>query len=368
MIDFFDFQKVHQEMETELQAAARRVIKSGWYVLGDELRQFESQFARYCNVKYCLGVGNGLDALSLILRAYDIGQGDEVIVPAHTFIATWLAVTHTGATVVPVEPDIETYNINPGEIEQKITKRTKAIIAVHLYGLCADIDPIKQVAEKYGIKVIEDAAQAHGATYLGKKSGGLADAAAFSFYPTKVLGGLGDGGAVCTQDAELATKIASLRNYGSMQKYAHDCIGFNSRLDEIQAAFLRVKLNYIDSTTQSTRSNAREYRKALNDMTDLNLPASKFDDRHVYHQIVCRVKNGNRDKLIEHLKKENISVMIHYPEPPHQSKAYRCNFGDKSRFPVTQSICDSIFSLPNYPGLHQSDLEQVTVAIRRFYS
>jgi len=239
-IAFLDFRGPYQELREELDAAYRRVLLGGWYVLGAEVTAFEKEFAAYCGVNHCIGVGNGLDALALILRAYGIGQGDEVIVPANTYIASWLAVSHNGATPVPVEPAADTYNIDPCLIEGAVTARTKAIMAVHLYGQTADMDPINAVAAKYQLKVIEDAAQAHGARYKGKRAGSLGDAAGFSFYPGKNLGAYGDGGAVLTNDAQLAELVRKLRNYGSATKYYNDVMGFNSRLDELQAAFLRV--------------------------------------------------------------------------------------------------------------------------------
>ena len=367
MIKYFDFQAVHNGIIEELTAASTRVIKNGRYILGEELEQFESRFAAYCGVNYCLGVGNGLDALYLILKAYGIGPGDEVIVPAHTFIATWLAVTRTGAKVVPVEPELCSYNIDPARIADHITVRTRAIIVVHLYGLCADMEPITRLGSEHGVKVIEDAAQAHGATYAGCRTGNLADAAAFSFYPTKILGCLGDGGAVCINDEELATSLGMLRNYGSRHKYSSEQFGLNSRLDELQAAFLNVKLTHIDDVIESGRSHARAYREQLDDLPELTLPSADHDDRHVYHQIVCRVEKGSRNALVENLKKQDITVMIHYPEPPHLSGAYARNFEKDAQLPLTESICNSVISFPNYLGLSRSDLDATAAAIRRYF-
>ena len=264
IIPFLDLRASYLELKTALDSAFQRVMASGWYILGEELKAFEAEFAEYCNVKYCVGVGNGLDALHLILRAMDIGQGDEVIVPSNTFIATWLAVSYAGATPVPVEPDEATYNIDPSKIEAAITEKTKAIMPVHLYGQPADMDPILKIAARHHLKVIEDAAQAHGARYKGKRTGSLGDAAGFSFYPGKNLGAFGDGGAVTTNDSTLAERVRRLSNYGSQVKYAHDVKGFNSRLDELQAALLRVKLRHLDAWNGRRRQIAAQYLRKLN--------------------------------------------------------------------------------------------------------
>ncbi|WP_321413351.1 DegT/DnrJ/EryC1/StrS family aminotransferase [uncultured Desulfobacter sp.] len=352
MIDFFDFKAVHGDVANELKEAAARVIDSGIYILGRELESFEDNFAKYCGTKYCIGVSNGLDALSLILRGFGIGSGDEVIVPAHTFIATWLAVSHTGANPVPVEPDIRTYNIDPALIEREITPKTKAIIAVHLYGLCADMAEIKKIADKHNLKLIEDAAQAHGAIYKGNKAGNLGDAAGFSFYPTKNLGCLGDGGAVTTNDSELNKKIRILRNYGSEKKYYNSVQGFNNRLDEMQAAFLNVKLKFLDLWNNDRKKIAEVYKTALKEDAGIVIPYkdNTNDNACVYHQFVIRCKNGYRDLLIENLNKNEIGVMVHYPVPPHKSKVYSdlCKTFD---LPVTEKLSKSILSLPVYPGM-----------------
>src|SRR5664280_2839469 len=267
-VPFLELKPAYNELRDELDAAYHRVMDSGWYLLGNEIESFETGFAKYCEAGHCVAVGNGLDALHLILRAYDIGAGDEVIVPTNTFIATWLAVSYAGATPVPVEPDKATYNINPAKIEAAITGKTKAIMPVHLYGQPADMDPILEIADKYRIKVIEDAAQAHGARYKKKRVGGLGDAAGFSFYPGKNLGAFGDGGAVTTNDPIIAEKVRQLSNYGSQVKYSHNIKGFNSRLDEIQAALLRVKLRHLDEW------NARR-RKTVS-YTHLTLPTKRI--------------------------------------------------------------------------------------------
>jgi dTDP-4-amino-4,6-dideoxygalactose transaminase len=314
-------------------------------------------------VKFCIGVGNGLDALHLILRAMAIGAGDEVIVPSNTFIATWLAVSYAGATPVPVEPDETTYNIDPDKIEAAITKKTKAILPVHLYGQSADMDPILEVAKRYQLKVIEDAAQAHGARYKGKRVGGLGNAAGFSFYPGKNLGAIGDGGAVTTNDPIVAERVRRLSNYGSQIKYSHDMKGFNSRLDELQAAFLRVKLKHLDGWNDQRRNISEQYAKRLKDANTV-IPAVHPDAMPVWHLYVIRHKK--RDALQKHLRNNGIDTMIHYPIPVHKQLAYRefeC-FSDNMH--LTQSIADSILSLPMYPGLKMEEMETIVKAIHSF--
>ena len=297
-IPFLDLKAPYIELKDELDAAYRRVMESGWYILGTEVEAFEAEFAAYCESKYCIGVANGLDALHLIVRAYGIGPGDEVIVPSNTYIATWLAVTHAGATPVPVEPDVRTYNIDPAKIEQAITPKTKAIMVVHLYGQTADMDPINVIAQKHGLKVIEDCAQAHGARYKDRRTGSLGDAAGFSFYPGKNLGAIGDGGAVTTNDDILAERISVLRNYGSKVKYINDLKGYNSRLDELQAAFLRVKLSRLDEWNERRRQVAQQYLTNICANT-LQLPyvAEKVDP--VWHLFVIRteMRQQLQDKL-----------------------------------------------------------------------
>jgi dTDP-4-amino-4,6-dideoxygalactose transaminase len=357
VIKFFDFDLIHKEIAGELKEAAARVIDSGWYVLGREVERFEEAFAAYCGTKHCIGVGNGLDALHLILRGYDIGPGDEVIVPAHTFIATWLAVSHAGATPVPVEPDIRSYNIDPALIEEKITTRTKAIIAVHLYGLCAEMDPIREIADRHGLKLIEDAAQAHGAVYCGKKAGNLGDAAGFSFYPTKNLGCLGDGGAITTSDDKLAENVRILRNYGSEKKYHNLVKGYNSRLDEIQAAFLSVKIKFLDTWAQERRNIAFLYFDKLGKFSNEILLPSCYSEKHVFHQFVIKTKKLERNYLVEELHNAKIQTMIHYPIPPHRSLAYNDQFKNISMFKKTDSISNSIISLPIFNGIKINELD-----------
>ncbi len=291
-VPFLDLSSPYTELKEELDAAYLRVMGSGWYILGREVQAFEEEFAAYCGAEHCVGVGNGLEALHLILRAYGIGEGDEVIVPANTYIATWLAASYAGARPVPVEPDERTYNLDAGLVEAAITPRTRAIIAVHLYGQPADMDPINEVASRYGLKVIEDAAQAHGARYKGRPAGALGDAAGFSFYPGKNLGAVGDGGAVVTDDAVLADGVRVLRNYGSRVKYHNEVRGFNSRLDELQAALLRVKLTRLDEWNARRKALAARYAEALRGVPDLTLPSEPEWAEPVWHLFVARIHDA----------------------------------------------------------------------------
>lgn len=361
-IPFLDMKAPYLELQAELDEAYRRVMNSGWYILGSEVEAFEAEYAAYCGVDHCVGVGNGLEALHLILHALDIKAGDEVIVPSNTYIATWLAVSYTGATPVPVEPDKLTYNLAPESIEGAITARTKAIIPVHLYGQTADMDDILQVARKYGLKVVEDAAQGHGALYRGKRAGSLGDAAGFSFYPGKNLGAFGDGGAITTNDAELAAKVKVLRNYGSSRKYFNDVKGFNSRLDELQAAVLRVKLRYLDAWNGRRREVAQLYLDGLN-MTGIVLPSVSEWCDPVWHLFV--VSHPRRDELQKYLADMNIGSLIHYPIPPHRSEAYAAEFTDRS-FPLAENNAATVLSLPMGPHLQIGEAERVIAAIRSF--
>ena len=362
-IPFLDLKSPYIELKEELDAAYHRVMESGWYILGREVEAFEEEFASYCEVEYCIGVGNGLEALHLILRAMGIGPGDEVIVPANTYIATWLAVSYCGATVVPVEPDEQTYNIDPALIEPAITENTKAILPVHLYGQPADMDPINAIAKKYNLKVIEDAAQAHGAKYKGRRVGGLGDAAGFSFYPGKNLGAFGDGGAVVTNDREIADKIRILRNYGSRVKYHNEVKGFNSRLDELQAAFLRVKLPRLDEWNMHRQTIASHYLNELNGILDLALPhVPKWCDP-VWH--LFTIRHPKRDALQKYLHNEGVGTLIHYPVPPHRSEAYR---GDRNwpELPITEKLANYALSLPTGPHLHLESCMNVANCIKQF--
>jgi len=363
MIPFLDLNFPYLELKQELDDAYFRVMKSGWYILGKELEAFEEGFAEYCGVKHCIGVGNGLEALHLILRAYGIGNNDEVIVPANTYIATWLAVTYAGATPVPVEPDEKTYNIDPLKIELAITNRTRAIIPVHLYGQPADMDPILGIAGQYNLKVIEDAAQAHGALYKGKRAGSLGDAAGFSFYPGKNLGALGDGGAVTTNDPVLATRVSVLRNYGSKIKYFNETKGFNSRLDPLQAAFLRVKLKHLDEWNNRRRRIAAQYLKALTGTSALSLPIVPSWAEPVWHLFV--VRHPCRDIFQKRLAEREIATLIHYPVPPHRSEAYAEMGFAEGAYPLTEAISHTIISLPMGPHMSDEQVQSVVEVVER---
>lgn len=360
-IPFLDLKQPYLELKADLDSAYRRVMDSGWFILGEEVKAFEREFAEYCGAQHCIGVGNGLDALHLILRAMDIGEGDEVIVPSNTFIATWLAVSYAGATPVPVEPDENTYNIDLKLIEAAITEKTKAIMPVHLYGQPADMDPILEIAAKYQLKVIEDAAQAHGARYNGKRTGGLGDAAGFSFYPGKNLGAFGDGGAVTTNNPILAEKIRRLSNYGSQVKYVHDIKGYNSRLDELQAAFLRVKVRKLDEWNGRRRDIAQQYLQGLTDVADLTLPYIPEWADPVWHLFV--VRTSKRDQLQKHLEERGIQTLIHYPVPPHKQGAYKEN--SNWVLPVSEQLHREVLSLPMGPAMTKEDILAIIDCIRR---
>lgn len=359
-VPFLDLKALYLELKGELDEAYSRVMESGWYILGEEVTAFEKEFAEYCDVKYCIGVGNGLDALHLILRAMAIGAGDEVIVPSNTFIATWLAVSYAGATPVPVEPDETTYNIDPTRIEAAITQKTKAIMPVHLYGQPADMEPILEIADRYQLKVIEDAAQAHGARYKGKRVGGLGNAGGFSFYPGKNLGALGDGGAVTTNDPMIAARVRQLSNYGSQIKYSHDVKGFNSRLDELQAAFLRVKLRYLDEWNGKRLELVECYRRCLAG-TKVLLPEIPVGFESVFHLFVIRIIN--RDMLQAGLKEAGIETLIHYPTPPHKQGAYKCVQGHS--LPIAERMSREVLSLPMGPHLSCDEVQQVAYHVSR---
>jgi dTDP-4-amino-4,6-dideoxygalactose transaminase len=351
-IKFLDLKFQDKEIKNEIDAAYERVIESGWYILGDEVSSLESEFANYCGTKYCIGVGNGLEALYLVLKAWGVGPGDEVIVPSNTYIATWLAVSHTGARPVPVEPDSRTYNIDSKKIESMITERTKVILPVHLYGQPADMDSVCSIAKKYGIKVLEDSAQAHGAMYKGRKTGNLGDASGFSFYPSKNLGTYGDGGAVTTNDYELSEKIRKIRNYGSTTKYVNDVKGYNSRLDELMAAFLRTKLKYLDEWNMRRKKIAHWYFETLSKtFPDLILPHVLQGTDSCWHLFVIRSKR--RDELQTKLSENGISTMIHYPIPPHLQQAYRDLGYPKGSFPIAEKMANEILSLPM--GIHMTE-------------
>ncbi len=363
VIPFLDLQREIEPLADEIKAAVGRVIDSGRYVLGPEVSAFERDFARYCGVSHAIGVGNGLDALQLIIRALDIGPGDEVIVPAHTFIATWLAVTHTGATPAPVDCHEATGNLDAGLLEQTIGPKTKAIIAVHLYGQPADMPAINHIARKYGIKIIEDAAQAQGARLHGCPAGSLADAAAFSFYPAKNLGALGDAGAVTTNDPQLAERVRTLANYGSAKKYHHEIPGINSRLDEVQAAILRVKLKYLDTHNNRKKVIAEHYLKHIRHNA-IALPETIDGAEPVWHQFVIRSRH--RDALQAYLADCGIGTLIHYPVACHQSGAYAPAM-PKARFPVAEKLAREVLSLPISHTLTDEEMISITGRVQEFH-
>ncbi|OPX84723.1 MAG: dTDP-3-amino-3,6-dideoxy-alpha-D-galactopyranose transaminase [Pelotomaculum sp. PtaB.Bin104] len=355
-VPFLDLKLPYLEIKGELDAAYARVMRSGWYILGSEVEAFEQEFAAYCGVNHCIGTGSGLEALHLILRAAGIGPGDHVIVPANTYIATWLAVSYTGATPIPVEPDEHTYNLDPRQIEAAITPKTKAIIPVHLYGQPADMDPIIEIARRHGLWVFEDSAQAHGALYKGRHAGSLGDAAGFSFYPGKNLGAFGDAGAVTTNNDTLAERVRTLRNYGSRIKYVNDYKGLNSRLDELQAAFLRVKLRQLDEWNSRRSLVAAYYNEALAD-TRLILPYVPEWAGPVWHVYVIRY--AGRNNLQQQLIQAGIGTLIHYPIPPHLQKAYQELGYMEGDFPVSELIAHEVLSLPVGPHMHDEDMESV---------
>ncbi len=345
MIPFLDLKGLNAQYRAELVEACTRVIDSGWYVQGNECKEFDNEFAQYCGTKYAIGVANGLDALILIFRAYkELGfmkDGDEVIVPSNTYIASILAISQNNLIPVLVEPDIKTYLLDPSKIEEKITSKTKAILPVHLYGQTCEMDKINEIAKKYNLKVIEDSAQSHGTYYKDKKSGNLGDASGFSFYPGKNLGALGDGGAVTTNDGELANTIKALGNYGSHKKYENFYKGTNSRLDEIQAAMLRVKLKYLDSEVEKRREIANYYLANIKN-DNIILPTVREQDNHVWHLFVIRT--NKRDELQKYLLNNGIQTLIHYPIPPHKQDAYR-EWSNES-YPISEQIHNEILSLP----------------------
>ncbi|HLB41963.1 MAG TPA: DegT/DnrJ/EryC1/StrS family aminotransferase [Gammaproteobacteria bacterium] len=361
-IPFLNLKTASEELSAELRMIFEKVLKSGNYLLGDELEAFETEFANYIGVKHCLCVGSGLDALHLILRAFDIGPGDEVIVPTNTYIATWLAVSCSGAKVVPVEPDEATYNINPNLIETAITNQTKAIIPVHLYGQAADMEPINIVAKQNNLYVIEDAAQAHGALYKGQRVGSLADAGAWSFYPSKNLGALGDGGAITTNNDHLAIKIRLLRNYGAQKKYVNEAKGFNSRLDELQAAVLRVKLKYLDQWNQRRLELANIYQEGLSSCVNIRLPIIQTGCDSVWHLFVLCVKK--RDLLQQYLANKGIETLIHYPIPPHKQGAYKEM--NHLTYAISESLHHEVLSLPIGPHMSHADINYVIETLLAF--
>jgi len=359
-IPFLDLSATYNELQSEIESAVLAALRSGWYILGPEVKTFENEFATYCEAAHCVSVANGLDALRLALQAMDVGSGDEVIVPSNTYIATWLAVSQCGATPVPVEPVEATYNIDPGLIEAAITSRTKVILPVHLYGQPADLDPILSIARKHGLKVLEDSAQAHGGRYKGRRIGGYGDAVAWSFYPGKNLGALGDGGAVTTNNPEIADRVRVLRNYGSRVKYVNEVQGYNSRLDPVQAAVLRVKLKYLDEWNARRAGIASHYQTALAN-TMLTLPFVPEWTSPVWHLYVIRTKE--REALQRHLTEVGIGTLIHYPIPPHLQLAYAGLGYKRGDFPIAEGMADEVISLPMGPQLAYAGADAVIAAL-----
>ncbi|MFY4787730.1 DegT/DnrJ/EryC1/StrS family aminotransferase [Aliarcobacter butzleri] len=365
MIPFLDLKGLNAQYKTELIEACTRVIDSGWYIQGNECKEFDKEFAKYCGTKYAIGVANGLDALILILRAYKemgiMSDGDEVIVPSNTYIASILAISQNNLVPVLVEADINTYLIDPNKIEEKITSKTKAILPVHLYGQTCQMDKINEIAKKYNLKVIEDSAQSHGAYYKDKRSGNLGDASGFSFYPGKNLGALGDGGAVTTNDEELANTIKALGNYGSHKKYENLYKGINSRLDEIQAAMLRVKLKYLDKEVEKRREIANYYLENIKN-SSVVLPTVRSEDNHVWHLFVIRT--NKRDELQKYLSNNGIQTLIHYPIPPHKQKAYT-DWNNES-YPISEQIHEEVLSLPISGVQNLEDTKKIVKILNDF--
>ena len=360
-IPFLDLSAGHAEVRAELDDAWQRVLASNRLVLGPEVEAFEAEFAAYCGAAHCIGVGNGLDALTLILRGLGIGAGDEVIVPANTCIATWLAVTHAGATPVPVEPDPETFNLDPTRVESALTPRTRAIMPVHLYGQPADVEPIAAIATRHRLAVVEDAAQAHGARYRGKRVGTLGIAGGFSFYPTKNLGAFGDAGAVVTDDAALAAHVRRWRNYGAHEKYRNEIAGVNSRLDELQAALLRVKLSRLDAWNRKRQVAAQRYRTLLVDV-GVGLPAVPPWADPVWHLFV--VRSPARERLRGALATAGVETMVHYPIPPHRQPAYAALGPVEGSLPITERLHREVMSLPLWPQISEAQQLRVAEALR----
>ena len=400
MIPFLDLRAAYLELKPEIDDAIARVLNSGWYVLGEEVEAFEAEWAAYCEARHSVGVANGLDALHLALRALGVGPGDEVVVPSNTYIATWLAVTQCGATPVPVEPDARTYNIDPARIEQAITPATRVIMPVHLYGQPADLGPIMAIAGKHGLRVVEDAAQAHGACYKGQRIGAHGDIVAWSFYPGKNLGALGDGGAITTNDPEIADRIRVLRNYGSRVKYENEVQGYNSRLDTINAAVLRVKLRVLDEWNARRKAIAQVYLDRLNVIVESQslhqsaMASKSYIDQgssvQLYNEGLVRsdnpeskvtppfvpewadpvwhlfvVRHPSRDQLQQQLAQAGIQTMIHYPIPPHKQQAYAKNGFGEMQLPLASQMAGEVMSLPMGPQIKSCDLEKIIVNLPR---
>jgi dTDP-4-amino-4,6-dideoxygalactose transaminase len=364
-IPFLNFEPMHKLIRSEIMQSFQDVYDANWFVMGKKLEAFEKEYAAFNDTKFSIGVSNGLDALHLALKALNVTKGDEVIVPSNTYIATALAASYVGATPVFVEPDPNTYNINPANIEAAITSKTKVIMPVHLYGQACDMDAIMTIAKKHNLFVVEDNAQAHGATFNGKITGSFGNANGTSFYPGKNLGALGDAGAVTTNDETIAKKIAMLRNYGSEKKYHNEEIGFNMRLDEVQAGFLSVKLKHLNEWTKQRKEIAKQYNEALKNVGDLVLPSVHANATHVYHLYVIKTKN--RDGLQKHLSENGIGTLIHYPIPPHLQKAYQSLGLKKGSFPIAEELADNCLSLPIWPGMTLDQVNTVAENIKKAF-
>lgn len=361
MIKFLDLKKINNRYREEIDSRIKDILDKGWYLQGEENENFTKNFANFCGTKFALGVANGLDALNLIIKAYGFGNGDEIIVPANTYIATILAISENECIPILVEPDIKTYNINPDSIEEKITSKTKAIMVVHLYGQAVQMEKIWKIAKKYNLKIIEDSAQAHGAIYQENRTGNLGDASGFSFYPGKNLGCIGDGGAVTTNDEELFNKIKAIANYGSDRKYHHIYKGVNSRLDEIQAAVLDIKLKHLDSDNNKRREISKYYRENIKN-SKIILPETYDEKSHVWH--IFTVRTQNRDEFQKYLTEKGIQTIIHYPTPPHKQGAYK-EWNNLS-FPITEEIHNTILSLPISPVMTDSEIEKVVEVVNEY--
>jgi dTDP-4-amino-4,6-dideoxygalactose transaminase len=365
-IPYLSFEKINADVRSELTPAFEKFIDSKWYILGESVRSFEESYALFNNTKHCIGVANGLDALILSLKVLNIGPGDEVIVPSNTYIATWLAVSNVGAKPIPVEPNIHTYNINPGLIEEKITPDTKAIMPVHLYGQACEMDAIMEISRKHKLYVIEDNAQSQGAAYNGHLTGSFGDINGTSYYPGKNLGAYGDGGAITTNNAGFDKRARMLRNYGSEKKYYNIEKGMNSRLDELQAALLSVKLKHLNMWNEERKKLAGIYDQELKGIPDLYLPVTAVNATHVYH--IYNVRTSRRNELQEYLNSKEIGTLIHYPVPPHLQNAYIESGYQQGVFPNAEIIADTSLSLPLYPGLPEDEMHEIIKNIKHFFN
>ncbi|AMS26274.1 aminotransferase [Bacteroidetes bacterium UKL13-3] len=363
-IPFLSFHKMNADVKAETLASFEHFFDKAWYVLGDQVKQFENEYANFNQTNHCVGVANGLDALIIALKTLNIGKGDEVIVPSNTYIASWLAVSYVGATPIAVEPKMDTYNINPELIEASVTSRTKAIMPVHLYGQCCEMDSIMTIAKKHGIAVVEDNAQSQGATYNGKLAGSFGDINGTSFYPGKNLGAYGDAGAITTNNDALAQRAMVIRNYGSQKKYYNDEQGINSRLDEVQAGFLSIKLKNLAKWNANRNHIAAKYMELLAGTTDLVLPTIANGATSVFHLFVIRT--SKRDALQQYLQQQGIGTLIHYPVPPHLQKAYSELNGKPGDYPIAEEIANTCLSLPMFPGMTDEEITYVSSHIQQF--